>query len=89
MVSYNNKKRIVFNCSHLFQSLNLNGYLHPGPSLGASLLGVLLRFREHAIVISGNIKGMFHQVHLPEDRSLLSFVWRDLTNLQMSMSGRC
>jgi len=64
MVQYNGKKRIMFNCSFQFRGLNLNQYLLPGPSLGASLLGVLLRFREHVVAISGDIKGMFHQVHL-------------------------
>ncbi len=48
---------------------------HPGsfPS------GVLLRFREHTVAISGDIKAMFHQIRLlPEDRSLLRFLWRDM-----------
>jgi len=69
----------VFNCSFQFHDLNLNLYLLPGPSLGTSLLGVLLRFWEHVVTISGDIKGMFHQVHLlPEDKRLLQFVWWDM-----------
>ncbi|KAJ7989950.1 hypothetical protein DPEC_G00309790 [Dallia pectoralis] len=77
MVSHNGKNRIVFNCSYQFNNQNLNDSLLPGPPLGASLLGVLLRFREHAVGISGDIKGMFHQVQLlPEDRPLLRFLWR-------------
>ncbi|KAJ7997480.1 hypothetical protein DPEC_G00229450 [Dallia pectoralis] len=79
MVSHNGKNRIVFNCSFQYQGLNLNESLLPGPTLGASLLGVLLRFREHAVAISGDIKGMFHQVRLlPQDRPLIRFVWRDM-----------
>lgn len=79
MVSHNGKNRIVFNCSYQFKGLNLNEALLPGPTLSASLLGVLLRFREHPVAISGDIKGMFHQVHLlPEDKPLLRFLWRDL-----------
>ena len=79
LVSHNGKHRLVFNCSLQYRGHNLNDYLLPGPTLGASLLGVLLRFREHAVAISGDIKGMFHQVRLlPEDRPLLRFVWRDL-----------
>ncbi|KAI3374400.1 hypothetical protein L3Q82_005971 [Scortum barcoo] len=78
MVSHNGKNRLVFNCSYQYRGQSLNDYLLPGPMLGASLLGVLLRFREHAVAISGDIKGMFHQVRLlPEDRALLRFVWRD------------
>ncbi|KAJ8009554.1 hypothetical protein DPEC_G00090090 [Dallia pectoralis] len=77
MVSHNGKNRIVFNCSYQFNNQNLNDSLLPGPPLGASLLGVLLRFGEHAVGISGDIKGMFHQVQLlPEDRPLLRFLWR-------------
>ena len=80
MVSHNNKNRIVFNCSHQYRGQNLNESLLPGPTLGASLLGVLLRFRENAIAVSADIKAMFHQVRLlPEDRPLLRFVWRDST----------
>lgn len=80
MVSHNGKNRLVFNCSYQYRGQSLNDYLLPGPTLGASLLGILLRFREHAVAVSGDIKGMFHQVRLlPEDRALLRFVWRDST----------
>ncbi|CAI5660547.1 uncharacterized protein LOC106097744 [Oreochromis niloticus] len=79
LVSHNGKDRLVFNCSFQFLGQALNEHLLPGPTLSASLLGVLLRFREHAVAVSGDIKGMFHQIRLlPEDRPLLRFVWRDL-----------
>lgn len=79
LVEHNGKKRVVFNCSFVYQGYNLNEYLLPGPPLSPSLLAVLLRFREHSIAISSDIRGMFHQVHLlPEDKSLLRFIWRDL-----------
>ncbi len=79
MVHHNGKNRIVFNCSFNFQGLSLNEYLLPGPTLGANLLGVLLRFREHAVAISSDIKGMFHQVRLlTEDQKFLRFLWRDM-----------
>ncbi|XP_067260302.1 uncharacterized protein [Chanodichthys erythropterus] len=79
IVSHNGKSRLVFNCSHQYRGQSLNQYLLPGPPLGASLLGVLLRFREHPVAVSGDIKAMFHQVRLlPEDRPLLRFLWRDL-----------
>lgn len=62
------------------QGHNLNDYLLLGPTLGATLLGVLPRFREHAVAVSGDIRGMFHQVRLlPEDRALLRLVWRDVS----------
>lgn len=79
MVTHNGKNRVVFNCSFTYRDQNLNELLLSGPNLGASLLGVLLRFREHTIAVSSDIRGMFHQVRLlPEDRTLLRFLWRDL-----------
>ncbi|XP_026094149.1 uncharacterized protein LOC113066497 [Carassius auratus] len=79
LVQHNGKNRVVFNCSFQYQGQNLNKLLLPGPVLGPSLLAVLLRFREHSVAISSDIKGMFHQIRLlPEDRPLLRFLWRDL-----------
>ncbi|XP_062287006.1 uncharacterized protein LOC133992303 [Scomber scombrus] len=79
IVSHHGKHRIVFNCSFSYKGHNLNNYLLPGPTLGSSLLGVLVRFREHPVAISGDIKQMFHQVRLlPSDQPLLRFLWRDL-----------
>ncbi|XP_048877738.1 uncharacterized protein LOC125747060 [Brienomyrus brachyistius] len=79
MVQHNGKYRVVFNCSFLYKGLNLNKALLPGPQLSSSLLGVLLRFREHAVAVSGDIRSMFHQIRLlPEDKPILRFAWRDL-----------
>lgn len=69
----------MFNCSLTYQGDNLNELLLPGPNLNSSLLGVLLRFREHSTAVSSDIKGMFHQVRLlSEDRPLLRFLWHDM-----------
>ncbi len=79
LVSHNGKFCLVFNCSYQYQGQSLNQYLLPGPTLGASLLGVLIRFREHPVAVSGDITAMFHQVRLiPEDCPLLRFLWRNL-----------
>ena len=51
MVHHNGKDRIVFNCSFTHQGESLNEHLLPGPTLGSSLLGVLLRFREYPIAV--------------------------------------
>lgn len=78
IVHHNNKARVVFNCSFEFQGTVLNHYLLPGPPLGPTLLGVLLRFRQYPVAVSGDIKAMFHQVRLlPEDCPLLRFLWRN------------
>ncbi len=79
LVHHNNKARVVFNCSYQFRQASLNDQLLPGPTLGPILLGVLLRFRQYPVAISGDICSMFHQVRLlPEDQPLLCFLWRDL-----------
>ncbi|XP_067270804.1 uncharacterized protein [Pseudorasbora parva] len=79
MVHHNGKDRIVFNCSFQYHGQSLNEQLLPGPTLGPSLLGVILRFRQHAIAVSGDIKGMFHQVRLlAGDKSVLRFIWRNM-----------
>uniref|UniRef100_A0A9J8D9V3 Tc1-like transposase DDE domain-containing protein n=3 Tax=Cyprinus carpio TaxID=7962 RepID=A0A9J8D9V3_CYPCA len=79
MVQHNGKNRVVFNCSFSYQGHNLNELLLPGPTLGPSLLAVLLRFREHSVAISSDIRGMFHQVRLlPQDKPLLRYIWRDM-----------
>lgn len=71
MVQHNGKNRVVFNCSFAYKGISLNDFLLPEPTLGPSLLGILLRFREHPVAISGDIKAMFHQVRLlPEDKCL-------------------
>ena len=79
MVQHNGKRRIVFDCSFQYKGLSLNESLLPGPTLSPSLLGVLLRFREHSVGISGDIRAMFHQVLLlPEDKPFLRFIWRNI-----------
>ncbi|KAL0151615.1 hypothetical protein M9458_051478 [Cirrhinus mrigala] len=79
LVHHNDKDRLVFNCSFAHQGLSLNQQLLPGPCLSASLLGVLIRFRQHAVAISGDIRAMFHQVRLlSEDEPLLRFIWRNM-----------
>lgn len=79
IVLHNDKARVVFNCSFTYNQMSLNDNLLPGPPLGPPLLGVLLRFREYAGVISGDIRAMFHQIRLlPEDQPLLRFLWRDM-----------
>ncbi|XP_046564207.1 uncharacterized protein LOC124273037 [Haliotis rubra] len=79
VVEHNGKHRLVFNCSFEFESKNLNNHLLAGPTIGSSLLGVLLRFRQHAVAVTADIKAMFHQIRLlPPDRPLLRFLWRDM-----------
>lgn len=70
------KIRVVFDCSSKYQGQSLNDVLMQGPDLTSSLLGVLIRFRQEHFAFMADIKGMFHQVRVPEpDCDLLRFLW--------------
>jgi len=70
------KLRVVFDAAAKFQGSSLNDKLVQGPDLANSLLGVLLRFREHKIAIVGDIAKMFLQVKVTADDSdSLRFLW--------------
>ena len=54
----------------------MNDQLLPGPNLTNTLLGVLLRFRQEAVVFIADVKNMFYQVRVqPEDYDVLRFLW--------------
>jgi hypothetical protein len=73
------KYRFVFNCSFQADGQSLNDCLLPRPTLGPSLLCVLLQFRQHSTAISGDIKAIFHQICLlPSYTTLLRFIWQDM-----------
>ncbi|XP_071951906.1 uncharacterized protein [Antedon mediterranea] len=70
------KIRVVFDCAARYHGTSLNDQLLQGPDLTNSLVGVLLRFREEQVAITGDIESMFHQVRVPnEHRDLLRFLW--------------
>ena len=70
------KCRIVFDCAAKFCGQSLNDHVHQGPDMANSLVGVLLRFRQHAVAFMADIEAMFHQVQVtPEDRDVLRFLW--------------
>jgi hypothetical protein len=72
--------RIVFNSSQVTKGVSLNSVLAKGPDAYLNnLLGLLLRWREGHTAIVGDIKKMFHSVHLEEpEMHCHRFLWRDL-----------
>ena len=47
-----------------------------GPDLANQIVGVLLRFREEPVAVTGDIEAMYHQVKiLVEQRRFLLFLW--------------
>ena len=75
------KLRVVFDASAKFIGVSLNTMLLKGPNLVSDLVSVLLRFREKAVGVSGDIRQMFLQVHVKsEDQSVLRFLWYPTEN---------
>ena len=71
--------QIVFNSFSAFQGSRLNDYWKNGPDLLNNLFGVVLRFREKEVAISGDISKMYHRVLVPEkDQHIHRFVWRNM-----------
>ena len=71
--------RIVFNSSATYQGSRLNDYWKKGPDLLNSLFGVVLRFREREVAVSGDISKMYHRVRIPlEDQHVHRYLWRHL-----------
>ena len=52
-----------------------------GPTVHASLVDVLLRFRQHRVALIADVSRMYRAVALPEsDRDMHRFVWRTSPN---------
>ncbi|XP_055527173.1 uncharacterized protein LOC129719790 [Wyeomyia smithii] len=76
------KLRTVFDASCKSNSgLSLNDVLYAGPTIQDTLLAIVLRFRMHAFVITGDIAKMYRQILVhPNDQPLQRIFWRDNTS---------
>lgn len=77
--STSTKVRAVFDASAVTSSgKSLNDIQHVGPVVQDDLFSILLRFRQHQYVVTGDIEKMYRQVALnPGQRHLQQILWRD------------
>lgn len=71
------KLRVVFDASAKVAGISLNETLLVGEKLQQNLIGVLLRFRVHAVVFTADIKQMYRQILInPDHRDYQRILWR-------------
>lgn len=72
------KLRVVFDASaRTNMGISLNDKLKSGPVIQDELFSILLRFRQHNIVLGADIAKMYRQVWIKEEqRDLQRIVWR-------------
>ena len=71
--------RIVFDASAKFCEYILNNFWAKGPDLINNLHGVLLRFREGEVAVTGDIRKMYHAIKITHiDQHTHRFLWRDM-----------
>ena len=73
------KLRVVFDGSASSNTgVSLNDTLLTGPKLQEDLFDILLRFRSHQYVLTGDIEKMYRQILIrPEDRKHQQILWRN------------
>ncbi|XP_065182580.1 uncharacterized protein LOC135813411 [Sycon ciliatum] len=73
------KLRLVFDAAAPSHGVSLNDALLPGPDYLNPLTSVLFKFRQHRVGFGGDIRQMFHQVHIrPDDQPAQRFLRKDL-----------
>ena len=72
-------RKFVFNSSSVYQGRRPNNYWLKGPDLLNGLFGIVLRFREDQVAISGDISKLYHRILIPlEDQRVHRFLWREM-----------
>ena len=73
---------VLFDLSAQHHGVSINKEVLPGPDLTNQIVGVLLRFRQEPITVTGDIEAMFHQLKIPEkQRSYLRLLWWKYSDL--------
>ena len=51
----------------------------PRPDLTSQIVGILLRFREEQIAVTGDVEAMYHQMKVPENQRCFQrfLCWKD------------
>lgn len=72
------KLRVVFDASAKSNTgKSLNNVLRVGPVIQSSLIDIVLRFRQHQYVLTGDVEKMYRQVLVDsEDAKMQNIVWR-------------
>ena len=66
---------VIFDLSAEFHGTSINKTLLSRPDMTNQIVGVLLRFREEQIAVTGDIESMYHWVEVPENqRCFLQFL---------------
>ena len=74
---------VVFDLSAKCNGISLNDVLLNGPDLTNNLLGVLMRFWEEKVAVTGDIKQMFFNFEVNEKhRIFLKFLWFQDSNIE-------
>ena len=72
------KFRLIFDLAAKVNGVSLNAMLLKGPDIYTTIVGVLYRGRQHAILVIGDIEEMFLRVKVrKEDQAALCFLWRN------------
>lgn len=85
--SLSTKLRVVFDGSISPQSgASINQIQFKGSAIQGDIFSILLRFREHPIVVTADISKMYRQIWVdPQDRILQNILWRDHPDEPMSI----
>ncbi|CAG9137710.1 unnamed protein product [Plutella xylostella] len=85
--SESTKLRVVFDGSNPSSSgFSVNNLQLVGPNIQDSIFSILLRFRQHKYVLTGDIEKMYRQIMChPDDRNLQMILWREDESLPIKM----